>query len=69
MMGADERVVGRRAGERKVKGIESSRVADRFIRTAPVTRRRIVFSVELPVKLNHVEFRGNNLLFDFEQTV
>ena len=26
-----------------------------------------VFSVELPVKLNHTEFRGDNLLFDFDR--
>lgn len=24
---------------------------------------------ELPAKLNHAEFRGNNLLFDFERPV
>lgn len=26
-----------------------------------------MFSVELPVKLNHTEFRGNNLLFDLDR--
>lgn len=28
-----------------------------------------MFSPELPAKLNHAEFRGNNLLFDFERPV
>ena len=49
----------------------SSRVVDRFIRMAPgnsaMGRGRGVFSVELPVKLNHTKFRGNNLLFDFDR--
>lgn len=37
---------------------------------AELSSRATVFSTpELPAKLNHAEFRGNNLLFDFERPV
>lgn len=37
--------------------------------TGLTTEARTVFSPELPAKLNHAEFRGNNLLFDLERPV
>lgn len=55
-------------------------LVDRFVRAKPggwfsrgnradCRDAHHVFHPEFPAKLNHAEFRGNNLLFDFERPV